>query len=174
MAKLSGNIKFRGTIDNLCFYQMHGKSFLRMKSSLTGKRVRSDPKFRPLMEHAKILSRASTIASFAYQALPKEFRKLWMFRAFTGEATQLLKAGKMDKEAKDILWKTYAEVWELKKASQLQPTGDIPPTATLPAQPSKKFTYFIESLFSIPWKKDMGKIKDGNAGRRVLRRRFVA
>src|SRR5882757_7521773 len=120
MAKLSGNIKFRGTLGIVCIYQMYGRSFLRMKSSLTGKRVKKDPKFKPLMMHAKILSRASTIASFVYQALPKEFREHWMFNAFTGEAMQGLKAGKSYEEVRKTLWKTYAEVWETKKATALQ------------------------------------------------------
>src|SRR5882757_1003034 len=97
-----------------------------------------------------------------------------MFRAFTGEATQLLKAGKMDKEAKDILWKTYAEVWELKKACQLQPAGDPKPAATVASQKlniqSKKITHPIEGLFQIIWKKDEVKIEQVEAGRRVLRR----
>jgi len=62
-----------------------------------------------------LLGRASRIASFVYGELPKTFRQFWMYRAFTGEAIQLLRQGKSDKEASAALWKTYAEIWVIKK-----------------------------------------------------------
>ncbi|MGV6860191.1 MAG: hypothetical protein ACWA41_00375 [Putridiphycobacter sp.] len=46
MAKVVGNIKPIGTIDNICFYQMNGEFYARVKSNLTAKRVKTDPKFK--------------------------------------------------------------------------------------------------------------------------------
>jgi hypothetical protein len=62
------------------------------------------------MPHAALLGRASKIASGIYKALPRDFRQQWMYRSFTGEAVQLLKAGKTDEEVSLQLRKTYVEV----------------------------------------------------------------
>lgn len=111
MKKRERIILFTGTIGPICFYLSGGRLLGRAVSSLTGKRVMKDPKFRRTMENAGVLGRASRIGSFVYGELPKTFRQFWMYRAFTGEAIQLLREGKTDEEAKHILWKTYAEVW---------------------------------------------------------------
>jgi len=73
------------------------------------------------MANAAVLGRASRIGSFVYSELPKEFRQFWMYKAFTGEAIQLLRQGKTDKEAQDILWKIYAEIWVNKEVCLLPP-----------------------------------------------------
>lgn len=62
------------------------------------------------MPHAELLGRGSRIASAIYKALPKDFRQQWMYRSFTGEAVQMLKAGKTDEEVLLQLRKTYVEV----------------------------------------------------------------
>lgn len=111
MAKLRGNILFIGTIGNICFYRAHGQGYARVVSSLTGKRVKTDKAFRRTMENAGVLAKASRIGSRVYRALPESFRQFWMYRAFTGEAIQLLRQGKTDEETCQVLWKTYAEVW---------------------------------------------------------------
>jgi hypothetical protein len=112
--KLAGHIFFIGRMDPIQVYMSCGKCIVRSVSSLTGKRVKTDPAFRQTMQHAAILGRASRIGSFVYGELPKDFRQFWMYRAFTGEAIQLLREGKTDEEAKAILWKTYAAVWVAK------------------------------------------------------------
>jgi hypothetical protein len=38
MAKQAGDIFITGTIDDLCFYKMDGAYYVRLKSSLTGKK----------------------------------------------------------------------------------------------------------------------------------------
>jgi hypothetical protein len=153
---------------------MHGKSYIRMKSSLSGKRVKTSPEFRSTMAYAGILGRASRVASVIYQALPKDFREGWMYRAFTGEAIQWLKKGKADAAVKEILWKTYVEVWEFKEAEKLQDQAcDIvvqnPVQSVITIQP-KTCIRSIDSFFSIPWKRNTVRIKPGDTGRRVLRR----
>ncbi len=58
------------------------------------------------------MARASKIGSAVYQALPKDFRQFWMYRAFVGEAMIMLKQGVLtDQEVFNVLWKMYAELW---------------------------------------------------------------
>ncbi len=93
MARQVGEIKITGTIGNICFYEMEGKFYARLKSSLTGKRVKKDPRFRLTMVYADLLAQASKLASCCYRSLPKEERVHAMYRALTGMAMQMLKAG---------------------------------------------------------------------------------
>ena len=110
MAKQCGYIKVVGTFDNLCCYKMNGEFYVRSRSSLTSKKVKYSPRFRNTMMYAGLLGRASKIASMVYKDLPKDFRQFWMYRAFTGEAMQLLKVGKTDKETLELLWNVYASM----------------------------------------------------------------
>lgn len=93
MAKQTGPVKLEGTIGNICFYEMDGEWYARLKSSLTGKRVKKDPRFRRTMEYAGMLTQASRLASGGYQRLPKAERAYPMYRAMVGMAMQLLKMG---------------------------------------------------------------------------------
>lgn len=94
MAKQTGELKLTGTIGNITFYEMYGEHFARLKSSLSGKRVKKDPRFRRTMEYAGWLAQASGLASCCYGALPKEERVYAMYREMVGMAMQMLKAGK--------------------------------------------------------------------------------
>ncbi|HVI46984.1 MAG TPA: hypothetical protein VM802_19045 [Chitinophaga sp.] len=85
---------FMGTIQHLCIYEMHGKYYIRLKSSLTGKRVKKDPAFRRTMENAGFLAAASKIASCVYRQLPPQYRKHVLYRQLTGKALLLLREGK--------------------------------------------------------------------------------
>jgi hypothetical protein len=55
------------------------------------------------------MAQASKIGSVIYQALPSDWRQGWMYRAFTGEALQLLKEGKTVEETTRVLWERYVE-----------------------------------------------------------------
>jgi hypothetical protein len=72
---------------------MEGKYYVRKKSSLTGKRVKKDKKFRLTMIYAGILAQASRIASSVYRQIPKEEREHPYFRTLTGMAQKLLRKG---------------------------------------------------------------------------------
>lgn len=91
MAKQIGKIKITGTIDELVFYKMSGEYYVRMKSSLNGKRVKKDPAFRKTMKYAKLLGQASQLASKLYKALPVKERGIKVFRKITGEVMKELK-----------------------------------------------------------------------------------
>lgn len=111
MAKQAGKFKIEGrTFSRLVFYKMNGEYYARTKSSLTGKRVKRDPRFGATMRSAGILARASKIASAVYKALPKDFKQFWMYRSFTGEAMMMLKKGLTEMEAQKELFRIYVEV----------------------------------------------------------------
>ncbi|HVI44693.1 MAG TPA: hypothetical protein VM802_07480 [Chitinophaga sp.] len=85
---------FMGTIQNLCIYEMYGRYYIRLKSSLTGKRVKKAPAFRRTMENAHLLATASKMASGVYRQLPKQQKIHTLYRQLTGKALLLLREGK--------------------------------------------------------------------------------
>ncbi len=98
MAIQSGIIKITGTIDDICFYQMDGKHYARAKSSLSGKRVKSDPAFRNTMKYAGLMGRASKLAAKLKEGLTREERKTINHSKLTGQVQRLLKEGKTEQE----------------------------------------------------------------------------
>lgn len=112
MAKQCGLVYFERIWDNLVFYKMQGKYYVRVKSSLTAKRVKTSAAFARTMYSANRMARASKIGSAIYQALPPGWRQFWMYRSFTGEAFMLLKTELYtEDEVKQQLWNTYVEYW---------------------------------------------------------------
>ena len=79
---------------NLQFYKMDGKYYVRKKSSLSSKRVRTDKAFTLTMVHAGILATASPIAKAVYNQIPKETRQHSYFRSLVRTAIRLIKEGK--------------------------------------------------------------------------------
>lgn len=115
MAKQVGNIKIGSQrIGRLVFYKMGNEYYVRTKSSLTGKRVKKDPKFRRSMKSAGRLARASKIASAVYKALPANFRIFSLYRSFTGEAIMMLKQGMKEEEVLVKLLEVYVPKFETK------------------------------------------------------------
>lgn len=113
MAKQSGPIKIKGTISGITFYKQEDTYLARQKSSLTGKRVKTDPAFKKTMQEAGILKQASQLASFVYRQLPKE-RKRRHYQLLTGQAQQQLRKG-MDKDDVITFLLAYAaKEWNLK------------------------------------------------------------
>jgi hypothetical protein len=55
------------------------------------------------------MAKASKIGSLVYNALPAYWRQGWMYRAFTGEAYTMLKAGKKEEEIQQLLMQRYVE-----------------------------------------------------------------
>ena len=93
MAKQSGIIKITGTINGICFYKLHGEHYARLKSSLNGKRIKTDKVFQNTMKYAALLAEASKVGSVVYHLLPKEKRERKVYQQLTGKAMQLLKKG---------------------------------------------------------------------------------
>ncbi|WP_074240711.1 hypothetical protein [Chitinophaga niabensis] len=113
MAKQTGPVKITGTIENICFYKMGDGYYVRLKSSLTGKRVKKDPRFKRTMEFASFLSTASKIASEIYCIMPKQ---RGLYRRIVGMAMQLLKLG-IERE------ETMLQLQEILAAASLKETA---------------------------------------------------
>jgi hypothetical protein len=114
MAKQSGPVKIKGTISGITFYKQNDEYLARQQSSLTGKRVKTDPAFAKTMQEAGIMKVASQLASFVYRQLPKE-RKRRHYQLLTGQAQQQLRKG-MDKDAVTSYLFTYAvKEWNLNR-----------------------------------------------------------
>ncbi|MET6996775.1 hypothetical protein [Chitinophaga defluvii] len=93
MAKQAGVILLTGTIGNITFYEMDGQYYARMKSSLRGNRVKTDPAFALTMVYAERLALSSRTAAQLYRSLPADQRQVTLYRKMTSTAMQLLKAG---------------------------------------------------------------------------------
>jgi hypothetical protein len=106
MGKQCGPYYHEGTVQHICFYRMYGGYYLRMKSSLSGKRVKTDPAFARTMQYARLLGKASKIASQVYKTYPKATRKFAEYRTLTGKAMQLLKEGFTEAAALAVLMPT--------------------------------------------------------------------
>lgn len=107
MARQVGDIKIVGTVEDLCFYKMEGAFFVRMKSSLTGKRFWKDKAFAGSRRSAGLLGRASSLASRLYHQLPNEKKDRDAFRQLTGKVKLLLKDGCMEEEIEGWFVQTY-------------------------------------------------------------------
>lgn len=143
MAKqIAGLCFLEGTFDDLVFYKMDGQYYVRVKSSLTGERVKTAPEFRITMYYADMLVRASRIGSQIYKALPPGWRQFWMYRAFTGEAFTLLKDGNTPEAIIAALWQCYVAYWEERKAVD----PDNPIFQAKPKKIRKRRVYSEESI----------------------------
>ena len=98
MARQIGHIFITGTIHDVTYYKMDGTYYARMKSSLSRKTVLTSPRFTLTRMHANQLAEASRIASQLYRMIPKEQRKVQLYRAIVSQAKILLASGK-DKES---------------------------------------------------------------------------
>ena len=96
MARLLETPPFLGTKGNIVVYKRWGKYYIRRKSTLSGKRVKTSHLFRNTMKSARLLGKASKIASAVYQQLPKKAFK--QYRNLTGAAMRHLKAGLSEEE----------------------------------------------------------------------------
>jgi hypothetical protein len=108
MARQTGPFFLEGLYGNICFYKVKGRYLVRQKSTLTGKRVKTSAAYRVTMVYARMMSGSSKIASAVYKALPPHWKQFWMYRAFVGEAMEMLKVGKVVEEIRRVLWERYA------------------------------------------------------------------
>lgn len=96
MARLLETPPFLGTKGNIVVYKRWGRYYIRTKSTLTGKRVKTSASFNNTMRSAHLLGKASKIASAVYQQLPdKAFEQ---YRNLTGATIKYLKAGLSEDE----------------------------------------------------------------------------
>ena len=103
MARQIGEIILVGTIGGLTFYQMEGKGYARLKSSLTGKKVKRDPKFKRTMQSAHRLGKGSQLASKVYRSLPRAGQMYALYKELKSIAVLGLKEGKSEGEVMELL-----------------------------------------------------------------------
>jgi hypothetical protein len=96
MARQIGPVKITGTIDDICFYQMEGGYFARIKSSLTDERFWKEKAFAGSRRSCGLLALASPLASRLYQRLPKEKKGRPVFQQLTGKVKLLLQEGQSE------------------------------------------------------------------------------
>lgn len=94
MAKQRGPLFLKGTIHDLTFYKMNGTHLVRKKTSLTKKRVSTDPAFANSRKSSSVFAIAAALASQVYKSLPKAKRKKGLIGKLTGRANTLLHEGK--------------------------------------------------------------------------------
>ncbi len=85
---------------------MDDEYYARLKSSLSGWRVKTSPVFMNTMKYAGLLANASVIASTVYRLLPKEKRERKVYQQLTGMTMQLLKKGIPKEDVITLLKKT--------------------------------------------------------------------
>ena len=110
MAKQVGEIKIVGTFADITFYKMDGQYYARMKSSLTGKRVKRDPRFARTMQSAHRLGRGSQLASKVYHSLPRAERVYALYKELKSMAVLALKEGKREAEVLALLHQHLGKV----------------------------------------------------------------
>jgi hypothetical protein len=94
MAKQAGDIFIEGTIDDLTFYKMCGKYYVRMKTSLTGKRFWKDKAFEGSRKSCSRFGEGNKLASAVFRLVEKEKSTNGLFPFLRTRAIALLKEEK--------------------------------------------------------------------------------
>jgi hypothetical protein len=128
MAKwvLSTPPPFTGTKHGVTVYQLPDERwYVRMKSSITGERIKKDPVYKAFRKSSSRMKAASPIASFVYNQL--RVKKYPLYREMTGKAMLWLKEGISADVITERLCREY-----------LQPCTSI---KKLPARPVRRKRY---------------------------------
>lgn len=105
MAKQISNNIITGNIDNLVFYRMEGKGYVRSKSSLTSKQFKTKACYANSRKSANRFKTANIIAGEVYRNLPEDKRQYALFCILKTNAIRLLKSGTTEQEVKTHLEK---------------------------------------------------------------------
>lgn len=100
MAKQAGNIFIEGTIYDLTFYKMCDNYYVRMKTSLTGKRFWKDKAFEGSRKSCSRFGEGNKLASAVFKLVEKEKRTNRLFPFLRTKAIALLKE---EKPAEEVL-----------------------------------------------------------------------
>jgi hypothetical protein len=103
MAKQAGDFFIEGTIDELTYYKMYGRYYVRRKSSLTKKKFHKSKSFERSRESCQRFSEGNRLASRLYRRIKKEKREYSLFCFLKKRAILLLKEGKSLQDAEQIL-----------------------------------------------------------------------
>lgn len=103
MAKQAGDIFITGTIDDLCFYRMNGKYYVRMKSSLSSKKFWKHKAFEGARRSCSRFAEGNKLASRVYRMIEEEKRVYPLFCFLKKKAIQLLKEEMSPEKAEEVL-----------------------------------------------------------------------
>lgn len=110
MAKQAGAYRFIGTVDELSFYKMNEEYYVRLKSSLTGKRFWKDRAFEGSRRSCNRFGEGNRLASKLYKMIEEDKRVYPLFCFLKRRAILLLKEGVSVDEAEKVL-KDYLAVF---------------------------------------------------------------
>ncbi len=82
---------------------MDGQYYARQKSSLSSKRVKTDPAFAGTMREAGLFGKASSLASVIKRSFPKEQQCRDLYRQLMRKVKQLMEEGVATEEIKQRL-----------------------------------------------------------------------
>ena len=111
------------TMCGITFYKVHGRYLARTKSSLTGKRVKKDKRFRRTMQHAVVLALAVKYVTPIYNALTDDWHCQDLHRKLTGMAVKLVHQGNTKEAVQQAM---YAELERLGYRTEW-PAWELPP-----------------------------------------------
>lgn len=134
MARLNSIPPFLGTVDDVTIYEMYNWYYIRSRSSLTAKRVKTDPAFRNFMLRAELMKLASPLAACIYRALPAGWKRSGLFNKLVGEVTRRLKQG----------WQAEAIITDLFQAYTQQKKALQKPAAPRISESNKRKTQQID------------------------------
>lgn len=104
MAKQSGDLKFRGRIGNLIFYEAFGQMLVRnvgKSGSSKRKKKEDEDEDNALKKRTnKVFEAASGLAKAIYAKIPEEKKKHGVFGRMTGIANSVLQRGGSEEEAR--------------------------------------------------------------------------
>ena len=115
MAQQKGIIKASGTLGGITFFQLHGKYYLRKKTSLNKERILKDPAYALFRLHASLHGTSASIAKPLYWLLPQNKRKHHVFGKLTAFVKALLKQGKTLHDIITAFKKEYLGITEIKE-----------------------------------------------------------
>lgn len=103
MARQISDTIITGSKDNLVFYKMEGKGYVRKKSSLTGKQFKTKACFAGSRNSSERFAKGNILASEVYSTIPAAKRDYSLFTKLKSEAIALLKTGLPENDVKTQL-----------------------------------------------------------------------
>jgi len=151
MAKQAGDFFIEGSIDDLTYYKMNGTYYVRQKSSLTKKKFWKSKAFERSRESCKRFSEGNKLASRIYRMIEKEKRVYSLYCFLKKRAISLLKEGKSQKEAEEVLMDYLRDFGfiekEKEKNSAQQLKNPIPDTIPKTLQSGLRLAFQGEIYF---------------------------
>ena len=111
LVKQIGDIKSTGTWGGVTFYTMRGEFYMRLKSTLTAKEVRTHKAFERSRRSSSRFGRGNELASFVYRSLREEERAYTLYCELKTLGVRLLKMRKNEEDVVQALF-SHCEEWK--------------------------------------------------------------